>query len=68
MITVTEKKYSVSDDRLEANAMENVDCREGICLSTDAKPTDWENGSTLLEMDTGKVYIYDAQNTMWREI
>lgn len=41
---------------------------EGVCLSTDVKPTDWDNGSTLLEMDTSKVFIYDEQNQMWREL
>lgn len=42
--------------------------KEGVCLSTDTKPTDWENGSTLLEMDTKKVYIFDAANSTWREL
>lgn len=25
---------------------------EGSCLSTEVKPTQWDNGSKLLEMDT----------------
>ena len=33
-----------------------------------AKPEGVENGSTFLEMDTGKVYIYDAANAQWREL
>ena len=66
MVTITDKKYSEKDSELEANAMENIKCREGVCLSTDAKPTDWENGSTLLEMDTGNVFVYDATNNVWR--
>lgn len=66
MVTITDKKYSEKDSELEANAMENIKCREGVCLSTDAKPTDWENGSTLLEMDTGTVFVYDAANKVWR--
>lgn len=66
MVTITDKKYLEKDSELEANAMENVKCREGVCLSTDAKPTDWENGSTLLEMDTGNVFVYDAANKVWR--
>ena len=37
-------------------------------LSADAKPTDIPNGSTFLEMDTGKVYAFDAENTQWREL
>ena len=39
------------------------------CLSTDTKPTDGiHNGSTLLEMDTGKMYMFDKDNEQWREI
>jgi len=41
--------------------------REGTCLSTDTKPTDWDSGSILLEIDTSKVYMYDAENEQWRE-
>lgn len=42
--------------------------REGECLSTDTKPTEgWANGSKLLEMDTGKVFMYDEANGQWRE-
>lgn len=37
-------------------------------LSTDSKPTDCPNGSTYLEMNTGKVYIFDKTNTQWREL
>lgn len=65
-VTITDKKYSEKDSELEANAMENVKCCEGVCLSTDAKPMDWENGSILLEMDTGNVFIFDKDNTTWR--
>lgn len=37
-------------------------------LSTDTKPTDGVgNGSAFLEMDTGKIYFYDVENTTWRE-
>lgn len=43
--------------------------REGVCLSTDTKPTEgWANGSVLLEMDTSKAYAYDAENAEWREL
>ncbi len=37
-------------------------------LSTDAKPTEIANGSVFFEMDTSKVYLYDAENAEWREI
>lgn len=35
-------------------------------LSTDTKPPDCPNGSKFYEIDTGKTYLYDAQNSMWR--
>ena len=39
------------------------------CLSTDTKPTEGiNNGSILLEMDTGKMYMFDKDNEQWREI
>ena len=68
MVTITAKHFSEKDSELEANALEHIKCREGVCLSTDTKPTDWENGSTLLEMDTSKVFVYDAANSTWREL
>lgn len=42
-------------------------------LSTDEKPTEIggkyiENGSQYIEMDTGKIYVYDLDNEQWREI
>lgn len=42
-------------------------------LSTDTKPTkangkDVENGSSYLEMNTGKVFMYDEQNDIWYEL
>jgi hypothetical protein len=43
-------------------------------LSTDTKPTglykgvNIPNGSTFLEMDTGKVYAYDDENVTWLEL
>lgn len=36
-------------------------------LSTDEKPTDVLNGSRYIEMDTGKVYLYDAEGAEWLE-
>lgn len=38
------------------------------CLSTDSKPTDVPNGSVLLEMDTGKVFIFNGANSTWIEL
>lgn len=42
-------------------------------LSTDEKPTVFngkniENGSQFIEIDTGKIYVYDLENEQWREI
>ena len=37
-------------------------------LSTDSKPTEGVgNGSAFIEMDTSKVYFFDAGNSEWRE-
>ena len=40
---------------------------EGVCLSTDQKPTTYGNGSILMEMNTSKIYMYDEKNSTWRE-
>lgn len=38
-------------------------------LSTDIKPIERVgNGSIFIEMDTGKVYMFDEQNTEWKEL
>lgn len=37
-------------------------------LSTDTKPTETANGSVFLEMDTSKVFMFDAENAEWREM
>jgi len=45
-----------------------------VGLSTDVKPTDTidgvkiYNGSTLYEMDTQKMYVFDEENTQWVSI
>ena len=38
-------------------------------LSTDSKPTDASigNGSAFIEMDTSKLYLYDAAGESWKE-
>lgn len=39
------------------------------CLSTDTKPTEGiHNGSTLMEIDTGKGYLFDAVGKQWHEL
>lgn len=42
-------------------------------LSTDTKPTQIktkviDNGSVFIEIDTGKVYMFDAVSKLWKEI
>lgn len=42
-------------------------------LSTDEKPTEInngivENGSVFIEIDTGKVYMYDLESETWNEV
>lgn len=42
-------------------------------LSTDTKPTEVankkvDNGSVYIEIDTGKVYLYDLENEQWKEL
>ena len=42
-------------------------------LSTDTKPTIWENGiiengSVYIEIDTGKVNLYDLETEEWIEV
>lgn len=39
------------------------------CLSTDEKPTDGiRNGSTLVEIDTGSKYLFDASTGEWNDV
>lgn len=37
-------------------------------LSTDQKPTDCPNGSTFLEMNTGKVFVFNKTGNQWIEL
>ena len=37
-------------------------------LSTDEKPESANNGSRYIEMDSGKVYLYDADGSEWLEV
>lgn len=43
----------------------NLDTDEYRGLSSDVKPTKVGNGSTMLEIDTGKRYMYDAEHDEW---
>lgn len=65
MVTIRNEKWVGKTDH---NGSALYD-REGCCLSTDTKPTaGWANGSTMLEIDTGKVFVFDAENATWREL
>ena len=42
-------------------------------LSTDTKPTEYsnkkiDNGSTFIEIDTGKIYMFDLDGSEWKEM
>ena len=67
MITIYESKNREVKGEVEAI---NVELRG---LSTDTKPTEVNerevgNGSTFIEIDTGKIFFYDAENKEWKEI
>ena len=38
-------------------------------LSTDNKPTEnVANGSMFIEINTGKIYLFDEENEQWKEV
>ena len=42
---------------------------EGACLSGDSKPTDGiANGSIIIEIDTGKIYMFNETGSAWAEV
>lgn len=54
--------------RYETFTVGKVYC-DGDCLSTDTKPTNGiANGSKLYEMDTGKRYMFDEENSTWIQV
>ena len=67
MITYLKKEeYSFNVDREQELGTDLV---EIACLSTDTKPTDdIANGSILIEMDTGTIFMFDADGADWVEI
>ena len=45
------------------------DLIEAVCLSTDTKPTTGiANGSVVIEMNTGKVFMYNEDSSTWVEL
>lgn len=59
MVTVKSRDFSYTNRK---------DKIEGECLSTDTKPTIYANGSVLIEMDTGKIYMFNEEGLEWVEI
>ena len=57
----TESGYNSEDSK------HYQDIHEIRCLSTDTKPSA-PNGSLCMEIDTGKVYMFDAEGGEWHEI
>lgn len=42
---------------------------EAVCLSSDSKPTDGiANGSTCIEMNTGKIFMFNEAGSAWVEL
>lgn len=47
----------------------NKQIKEIACLSTDTKPTDGvANGSICIEMNTGKVFMFNEAGAEWLEV
>jgi len=67
MISVNQTKKIREDGEDKYSLMEIAG------LSSDEKPTDEinntkiDNGSIFIEMDTGKIYMFDLENTTWEE-
>lgn len=67
MVTIYDSKNREVKGEVEAI---NVELRG---LSTDTKPTEVNerevgNGSTFIEIDTGKIFFYDLENEEWKEV
>lgn len=63
--------YDVRNNKIEPEGTKiTVELRG---LSTDTKPIEIngktiDNGSTFIEIDTGKIYFYDLENEEWKEV
>ena len=61
---VTKGKYFTTEDKgLEFRGLSTDDPKP---TEVNGKPVD--NGATFIEMDTGKIYLYDQENEQWKEI
>lgn len=59
--------------KIEGKKFGQLDYMEIRGLSTDEKPLtiknkEISNGSIFIEIDTGKIFLFDAQNKLWKEI
>lgn len=55
----------IKTEVVDNNNLKTVELRGN---SNDDKPTEGiGNGSTFLEVDTGKLYLYDLDSTTWNE-
>lgn len=64
MITVYETHSSHCNNATHGRHCTNYDM---YGLSSDTKPNDVGNASTFYEMDTKKLFMFDAQNMIWLE-
>lgn len=67
MVSIYQKNNVITNNNGEAKELEFRG------LSTDTKPVEIDNkavanGSVFIEMDTGKIYLYDLANTEWKEM
>lgn len=63
----------IKTDNIKRENEETVFTGELRGLSTDTKPTEINgqtigNGSIYIEMDTGTIFFYDAENEEWKEV
>ena len=58
----------ITEDKLICDISGELHYIECSCLSTDSKPTDGiATGSLLIEVDTGKVYLFNSAAEQWVE-
>lgn len=63
-ISETKKQREVEDEKYTLMELRG--------LSSDEKPTEInntkiDNGSIFIEIDTGKIYMFDLENEQWKE-
>ena len=62
-------RYSKAKMVWTGNSGEMLQMVEIFCNSTDTKPTEGlTNGSTCVEVDTGKLFLFDEKDGDWVEV